>query len=210
MVKIILFWLITMNANAKNIILILGPSSSGKTSLIDYFIDKNPKYERFGIDKALVGGKTSDFMHIQKENEKIIDIQITDFGLEKLKQHLDEALRSNNSIIMETIMIDDRELEVFKPIIKKAKIFFLHTDDNILQERENRRNSGLVMGQKRPVGAAVVEAKKSREVYNKIKNIYNINYIDTTKKSTEEVYNQVNKILLNVKYRSKSLPNFKI
>jgi ABC-type cobalamin/Fe3+-siderophores transport system ATPase subunit len=179
-----------MNANANNIILILGPSSSGKTSLIDYFLEKNPSYQRFGIDKALVGGKTADFMQIEKENDKIIDIKITDFGLEKLQNHINEALISKNDIIMETIMIDERELKIFEPIMQKAQIFFLHTNDDILQQRENKRNSGLIAAQKRPVGAALVEAIKSEQMYNKIKDKYKVNYVDTTNKSTVQIYNQ--------------------
>jgi hypothetical protein len=190
MLKIILFFIITINANAKNIILILGPSSSGKTSLIDYFLEKNPSYERFGIDKALVGGKTSDFMQIERNDDKIVDIKITDFGLEKLQNHINEALLSKNDIIMETIMIDERELKIFEPIMQKAKIFFLHTDEDVLKSRENKRNKGLIAAQKRPVGAAVVESIKSEQMYNKIKDKYKVNYIDTTNKSTVQIYNE--------------------
>ena len=203
MLKIILFFIITMNANEKNIILILGPSSSGKTSLIDYFLAQNPSYERFGIDKALVGGKTSDFMQIERNGDKIVDIKITDFGLEKLQNHINEALISKNDLIMETIMIDEKELKIFEPIMQQAKIFFLHTSDDILQQRENKRNSGLIASQKRPTGAAVVESVKSEKIYNNIKNKYKINYIDTTKNSTVQIYNQ----FFKPKYRSKSLPN---
>jgi len=180
-----------MNANANNIILILGPSSSGKTSLVDFFLEKKPSFQRLGIDTALVGGKTADFMQIERENDKIIDIKITDFGLEKLKNHVEKALLSKNHIIMETIMIDEKELEIFKPIMQKAQIFFLHTEISVLKERENKRNSGLVATQKRPVGAAVVEAAKSETMYDKIKTKYKIKYIDTTNKNISEIFNEI-------------------
>jgi hypothetical protein len=57
----------------------------------------------------------------------------------------------------------------------------LHTSDDILQQRENKRNSGLIASQKRPTGAAVVESVKSEQMYNKIKD--KVNYIDTTNKT---------------------------
>lgn len=147
-------------------IVINGPSSSGKSTIIDIF-RKNHNFLHFGIDilwKYIIapsmkefGTLSKDYFHIGKDNQTVFGPKAIRLLHEQIR--MIENLRQIHHVIVDDVILTREHMMIYKTYLDLDNCFIFNLDasKSLLESREIKRNLLAEEMEKRPVGLALCQ-----------------------------------------------------